>query len=74
MNVEGIAKQDISTLEIRDSQIIQVLEQNNIKAVEDLVCMSKLDLKQLDLKADDINYISIKLQLQGLDLRDNKLE
>ena len=74
MNIEEIAKQNIDTLEIRDRQILQVLEHNNIKTVDDLTNMSKLDLKQLDLKADDINYISIKLQLQGLDLRDNKLE
>lgn len=74
MNMEEIAKQDIGTLEIRDKEIRQVLEHNNIKTVEDLISMSKLDLKQLDLKTDDINYISIKLQLQGLDLKDNKLE
>lgn len=74
MNIEEIAKQNIDTLEIRDRQILQVLEHNNIKTVDDLTNMSKLDLKQLDLKTDDINYISIKLQLQGLDLRDNNLE
>lgn len=74
MNIEEIAKQDICTLEIRDKEIRQVLEHNSIKTVDGLTNMSKLDLKQLDLKTDDINYISIKLQLQGLDLRDNKLE
>lgn len=74
MNIEEIAKQNIDTLEIRDRQILQVLEHNNIKTVDDLTNITKLDLKQLDLKTDDINYISIKLQLQGLDLRDNNLE
>lgn len=72
MKIEELLKQDISILEIRDTYILQVLKDNSIKLVGDLVNKSKVDLKQLELQQDDIKHISIKLQLQGLDLRDNK--
>lgn len=72
MNLEELLKQDISILEIRDRYILQVLKDNSIKSVGDLANKSKVDLKQLELQQDDIKHISIKLQLQGLDLRDNK--
>lgn len=72
MKIEELLKQDISILEIRDTYILQVLKNNSIKSVGDLANKSKVDLKQLELQQDDIKHISIKLQLQGLDLRDNK--
>lgn len=72
MKIEELLKQDISILEIRDRYILQVLKDNSIKLVGDLTNKSKVDLKQLELQQDDIKHISIKLQLQGLDLRDNK--
>lgn len=72
MKIEELLKQDISILEIRDTYILQVLKDNSIKSVGDLANKSKVDLKQLELQQDDIKHISIKLQLQGLDLRDNK--
>lgn len=65
-NNEYIDK-DISILGL-DDNIACLLTKNEIRTVNDLWLKTKKDLKNYGLKDKDIKYVSIKLQLIGLDL------
>lgn len=58
---------DISILRL-DDNIACLLTKNEIRTVNDLWLKTKKDLKNYGLKDKDIKYVSIKLQLIGLDL------
>lgn len=58
---------DISILGL-DDNIACLLTNNEIRTVNDLWLKTKKDLKSYGLKDKDIKYVSIKLQLIGLDL------
>lgn len=60
-------KKGISILDL-DKECLKILKENNISLIEDLWQLSKKDLKGLGISDKDIKYISIKLQLLGLDL------
>ena len=51
-----------------DNECLKILKENNINLIEDLWQLSKRDLKDLGINDKDIKYISIRLQLLGLDL------
>lgn len=57
----------IETLEI-DTNIIFKLHQNNIYNVKDLWNLKRKNLKELGLTDSEIKHITIKLQLNSLDL------
>lgn len=58
---------DISILGL-DDNIVCLLTKNEIRTVNELWLKTKKDLKNYGLKDKDIKYVSIKLQLIGLDL------
>ena len=58
---------DISILGL-DDNIACLLTKNEIRTVNDLWLKTKKDLKNYGLKDKDIKYVSVKLQLIGLDL------
>lgn len=58
---------DISILGL-DDNIACLLTKNEMRTVNDLWLKTKKDLKNYGLKDKDIKYVSIKLQLIGLDL------
>lgn len=58
---------DISILGL-DDNIACLLTKNEIRTVNELWLKTKKDLKNYGLKDKDIKYVSIKLQLIGLDL------
>lgn len=60
-------KKGISVLDL-DKECLKILNENNISLIEDLWQLSKKDLKGFGINDKDIKYISIKLQLLGLDL------
>ena len=57
----------IETLEI-DTNIISKLHQNNIYNVKDLWNLKRKNLKELGLTDSKIKHITIKLQLNSIDL------
>lgn len=57
----------IETLEI-DTNIISKLHQNNIYNVKDLWNLKRKNLKELGLTDSEIKHITIKLQLNSIDL------
>ena len=60
-------KKDIKILDL-DREGLAILKDNNINLIEDLWLLTKKDLKMFGINDKDIKYISIKLQLLGLDL------
>lgn len=60
-------KKGISILDL-DKECLKILKENNISFIEDLWQLSKKDLKGFGINDKDIKYISVKLQLLGLDL------
>lgn len=58
---------NIIELELDDDSI-QMLTNNNIYTLEDVWNLKRIDLKRMGVRDSQINYISIKLQLLGLDL------
>lgn len=60
-------KKDIKILDL-DRECLAILKDNSINLIEDLWLLTKKDLKILGISDKDIKYISIKLQLLGLDL------
>lgn len=60
-------KKDIKILDL-DRECLTVLKDNSINLIEDLWLLTKKELKILGISDKDIKYISIKLQLLGLDL------
>lgn len=65
---EKIKQQSIDRLNVKENAI-KILIEHNIKTIEQLCRKSKTDLKKMDLLPNDINKISIELQLIGLNLR-----
>lgn len=60
-------KKDIKILDL-DRECLTILKDNRINLIEDLWLLTKKDLKMFGINDKDIIYISIKLQLLGLDL------
>ncbi len=60
-------KEKIKELEI-DSNIVKKLNDNNIYTINDLWILNRTELKVLKLDDNQINQISIKMQLHGIDL------
>lgn len=60
-------KKSINILDLDDVSL-KILKERNINLIEDLWKLSKKDLKTYGINDKDIKYISIKLQLLGLDL------
>lgn len=60
-------KKDIKILDL-DRECLTILKDNSINLIEDLWLLTKKDLKMFGINDKDIKYISIKLQLLGLDL------
>lgn len=60
-------KKDIKILDL-DKECLTILKDNRINLIEDLWLLTKKDLKMFGINDKDIKYISIKLQLLGLDL------
>lgn len=63
----------IDILEL-DINIINILISNGIKYVSDLYVLNRKKLKEFGLSDSNINRISIKLQLLGLDLNGKKYQ
>lgn len=61
------AEKDISVLEL-DPKVNKILKENNINTIGDLWILNKKKLKEIGIVDSDIKFISIKLQLLGLDL------
>lgn len=51
-----------------DSEVVDILRNNNINTVNDLWCLNRKRLKELGINDNSIKFIIIKLQLIGLDL------
>lgn len=60
-------KKNIKILDL-DRECLTILKDNRINLIEDLWLLTKKDLKMFGINDKDIKYISIKLQLLGLDL------
>ena len=67
MKKKKVLEKDICELQLT-SKVFDVLKENSINTVEDLWILKRQDLKNLKLSDSDINQITIKLQLVGLDL------
>ena len=52
--------------------ILDKLKLNNINSTEELLKMSRKELKLLGFSYEEINLIAIKLQLIGMDLNKSK--
>ena len=62
-----IISENIDILEL-DEVIINKLHKNNIYKIEEIWLLKRKDLKKMNLTDKEINYITIKLQLKGIDL------
>ena len=69
--MDNILNKNISYLNIDDT-IIDICNNNDIFKIKDLCNLKRKDLKNINLSDKDINKITIKLQLLGLDLN-NKI-
>lgn len=58
---------DLDNLKL-DKNLITKLKDNNINSIEELWNLNRKELKKLNFNYDEINSISIKLQLKGLNL------
>lgn len=67
MKKKKVLEKDICELQLT-AKVFDVLKENSINTVEDLWILKRQDLKNLKLSDSDINQITIKLQLVGLDL------
>jgi mevalonate kinase len=61
------AEENIGVLDL-DSNVLKVLQDNNINTIGSLWELNKKKLKEMGISDSDIKLISIKLQLLGLDL------
>lgn len=57
---------DVKCLDV-DNNVISILNNNDIYKVKDLWKLKRKDLKNINLSDKEINYIRIKLQLNGID-------
>ena len=67
MKKKKILEKNIDDLELVP-KITDKLKNSNINTVEDLWNLKRQDLKDLKFSDSDINQITIKLQLGGVDL------
>ena len=67
MKREKFLENSIEELKLANN-ISSILIDNNIKQVKDLWELKRKDLKDLKFSDSEINQITIKLQLGGLDL------
>ena len=70
MYIENLVKKEFENIDILelDEVIINKLHKNNIYKIEEIWLLKRKDLKKMNLTDKEINYISIKLQLKGIDL------
>lgn len=50
------------------NDILNKMNKNNIRSIEDVWILKRTDLKQMGFSNEEINLIIIKLELLGLDL------
>lgn len=67
MKKDKVLEKNILELEL-STKVNKVLVDNEIIKIRDLWQMKRKDLKDLKISDSDINQITIKLQLVGLDL------
>lgn len=67
MKKELLLEKSIKELGL-DNSIINILNNHNIDKIRNLWELNRKSLKQYNLSDSDINQITIKLQLKGLDL------
>ena len=67
MKKKKILEQALEELKL-DSKLNQKLIDSNLLIIQDVWQMKKSDLKKLGITDSEINQITIKLQLFGLDL------
>lgn len=65
-----ILKDNIQKIRL-DKNMTKILYERNIKTLGDLCNQSKTDLRKINLQGSQIRDIEIKLQLNGLNLRNN---
>lgn len=58
---------NLSVIEL-DTKIINKLNNNDIKDINDLWKTSRTNLKKMGFNDSELNQISIKMQLHGMDL------
>lgn len=63
----------IDVLEL-DMNVVNILINNGINKISDLYVLNRKKLKEFGLSDGNINKISIKLQLLGLDLNGKKYQ
>ena len=68
MNSNKYLEQNIDRLDV-EIKITDILKANKIKKIKELCKLSKIDLKEMDIKQKEAEKIQIELQLLGLDLR-----
>lgn len=67
MDKKKYLKCKINILELPDT-LINKLEKNNLCFIEDVWKLKRIELRNIDFTNDEINIITIQLQLLGLDL------
>lgn len=67
IKLERILNSDINILDLSNDINIK-FQDNDIRCVKDLWVLGRRELKNMGLSDKDINSISIKMQLSGLDL------
>ena len=55
-----------------DDKIIGIFKDNNINTIDDLWCLKRKDLKDMNFSSEQINHVIIKMQLKGIDLNRKK--
>lgn len=66
---EKYKKQSINRFDFISEEKINILEQNNIKTLEQLSNKTKTDLKKYGFENFEVNKLEIELQLLGLNLK-----
>ncbi len=69
--MKDILDKDVSFLDL-DNSILDKLYKSNIKTVKDLWNKSSKDLKTLKFTSKEIKNISIKMELNAIDLNNKK--
>lgn len=62
-----VKEKNLSSLEL-DNELIGVLNNKGLYTINDVWVLKRSDLKSIGVKDSQINQLSIKLQLLGLDL------
>lgn len=68
--MEQLLKKEIEAIGIKN-KTKEILKQNNINLVYDICEKSRMELSHMGLTSNQINELSVVLQLQGLDLKPN---